>query len=57
VLRVMQDLNRQEARTVILVTHNTAIGQMAGRVVHLHDGQIASIQVNEQPLEAEEIEW
>jgi putative ABC transport system ATP-binding protein len=57
VLRVMQDLNRQEARTVILVTHNTAIGQMAGRVVHLHDGQIASIQVNVQPLEAEEIEW
>ena len=57
VLRVMQDLNRQEGRTVILVTHNTAIGQMGDRVVHLHDGQIARVEVNEQLLEAEQIEW
>ena len=57
VLRVMQDLNCQEGRTVILVTHNTAIGAMAGRVVHLHDGQIARVEVNEHPLEAEQIEW
>ncbi len=57
VLRVMQDLNRQEGRTVILVTHNTAIGEMGDRVVHLHDGQIARVETNEQPLEAEQIEW
>jgi putative ABC transport system ATP-binding protein len=57
VLRVMQDLNRQEGRTVVLVTHNTAIGKMAGRVVHLRDGQIARIEVNEHPFEAEQIEW
>ncbi len=57
VLRVMQDLNRQEGRTVILVTHNTAIGKMGDRVVHLHDGQIARAEVNQQPLEAEQIEW
>jgi putative ABC transport system ATP-binding protein len=57
VLRVMQDLNRQEGRTVILVTHNTAIGGMADRVVRLRDGQIVNIQANERPLEAEEIEW
>ena len=57
VLRVMQDLNRREGRTVILVTHNTAIGQMADRVVHLRDGQIVHIEGHERPLEAEEIEW
>jgi putative ABC transport system ATP-binding protein len=57
VLRVIQDLNRREGRTVLLVTHNTAIGAMAGRVVHLRDGQIAEIHVNERPLEAEQIEW
>jgi putative ABC transport system ATP-binding protein len=57
VLRVIQDLNRQEGRTVILVTHNTAIGQMAGRVVHLRDGQVARVELNERPLEAEQIEW
>jgi len=57
VLRVMQDLNRDEGRTVILVTHNTAIGAMAGRVVHLRDGQVSQIEVHDRPLEAEEIEW
>jgi putative ABC transport system ATP-binding protein len=57
VLRVMQNLNRQEGRTVILVTHNTAIGKLGDRVVHLHDGQIAHVVVNDHPLEAEQIEW
>jgi putative ABC transport system ATP-binding protein len=57
VLRVMQNLNRQEGRTVILVTHNTAIGKLGDRVVHLHDGQIAHVVANDHPLEAEQIEW
>lgn len=57
VLRVMQDLNREEGRTVILVTHNTAIGKMGDRVVHLHDGRIARVVSNDKALEAEEIEW
>lgn len=53
----MQDLNRQDGRTVVLVTHNTAIGQIGDRVIHLRDGNIAHIDVNEKPLEAEAIEW
>jgi putative ABC transport system ATP-binding protein len=57
VLRVMQDLNQQEGRTVVLVTHNTAIGQIGNRVVHLHDGQLAGVKVHEQPLDAGQIEW
>jgi putative ABC transport system ATP-binding protein len=57
VLRVMQDLNQQEGRTVILVTHNTVIGQIGNRVVHLRDGQVADVEVHEQPLDAGQIEW
>jgi putative ABC transport system ATP-binding protein len=57
VLRVMQDLNQQEGRTVILVTHNTVIGQIGHRVVHLRDGQVADVEVHEQPLDAAQIEW
>jgi putative ABC transport system ATP-binding protein len=57
VLRIMQDLNQQEGRTVILVTHNTAIGRMSQRVVHLRDGQVASVVANPHPVDAEEIEW
>jgi putative ABC transport system ATP-binding protein len=57
VLRVMQDLNQQERRTVILVTHNTIIGQIGHRVVHLRDGRVADVEIHEQPLDAGQIEW
>ena len=57
VLRVMRDLNQQEGRTVILVTHNTVIGRIGERVVHLRDGQVSDVKVNAHPLEAGQIEW
>ena len=57
VLRVMRDLNQQEGRTVILVTHNTVIGQIGDRVVHLHDGRVAHVEVQKHPLDAEQIAW
>ena len=57
VLRVMQDLNQQEGRTVILVTHNTVIGRIGERVVHLRDGQVSDVKVNAHPLQAGQIEW
>jgi putative ABC transport system ATP-binding protein len=57
VLRVMQDLNRQENRTIVLVTHNTVIGQIGDRVVHLRDGKVAQVVTNQHPLNAEQIEW
>jgi putative ABC transport system ATP-binding protein len=57
VLRVMQDLNQKEGRTVVLVTHNTAIGPMGDRVVHLHDGRVAHVEAHEHPADAEEIAW
>jgi putative ABC transport system ATP-binding protein len=57
VLRVMRDLNQQEGRTVILVTHNTVIGRIGERVVHLRDGQVSDVVANEHPLEAGQIEW
>jgi len=57
VLRVMRDLNQQEGRTVILVTHNTVIGRIGERVVHLRDGQVSDVKVNAHPLEVGQIEW
>jgi putative ABC transport system ATP-binding protein len=42
---------------VILVTHNTVIGQIGDRVVHLRDGQVSDVIANEHPLEAGQIEW
>ncbi len=57
VLGVMRDINRDEGVTFILVTHNSVIAEMADRVVHLKDGKVARIIVNEEPAEPEELSW
>jgi putative ABC transport system ATP-binding protein len=57
VLQVMRDLNRREGTTVVLVTHNTAIAQMADRVVRLHSGTIKEIVTNPEPAPVSTLEW
>ncbi len=57
ILKLMQDLNRDEGHTIIIVTHNSAIAEMADRVVHLHDGNVAGIEVAEDPASAETLKW
>ncbi len=57
ILKVMRELNRNEGKTFILVSHNAVIGKIAGRVLHLHDGKIVKEERNEVPLDPEEIEW
>jgi putative ABC transport system ATP-binding protein len=57
VLKVMQDINRREKQTIILVTHNSAIAEMSDRTVRLHSGEVAEITRIEGPKEAEELVW
>lgn len=57
VLRLLYDIRRQSSGTVIIVTHNTAIGAIADRVVRMRSGLIADIVVNEHPVEPERIDW
>lgn len=57
VLRLMRDLARDEQITVILVTHNSAIAEMADRVIHLRSGEITTIDVNPEPIDPEELKW
>ncbi|WP_456478448.1 ABC transporter ATP-binding protein [Geoglobus ahangari] len=57
VLGVMRRINRDEGVTFILVTHNSVISEMADRVIHLRDGKVARIIVNEEPKEPEELAW
>ncbi len=57
ILEVMKKINEQEKKTVVLVTHNTVIGQVAHRVVRLHSGQIADVSRNEAPLDAAALRW
>ena len=57
VLALLQRTCRETGRTVIVITHNTALTAMADRIIQVKSGQILSNQVNEHPVPVEQIEW
>ena len=57
ILALMEQVNRDYGCTIVIVTHNAAIAQMAHRVLRLRDGHIAADEVNEHPLAAAELTW
>ena len=57
ILKLIETINEKYGNTIIMVTHNDAIKDMATRVVHLKDGMIRSNVINEKRLHAEELEW
>jgi putative ABC transport system ATP-binding protein len=57
VLRLLVDLNRQLGKTVIVITHNAALAQVADRVVHLRSGEISELTENPHPIAPEEVVW
>lgn len=57
ILKLIEDVNREYGNTVIMVTHNDAIKNMADRVVKLRDGQIRKNYRNEAKISASELEW
>ncbi len=57
ILKLLQDLSREKGMTVVIITHNSAITEMADRVVRVKSGTIASVRVNEHVKSIEEIEW
>ena len=57
ILKLIEDVNKKYGNTIIIVTHNDAIKQMADRVVKLRDGMIRKNYLNETKLTAEELDW
>ncbi len=57
VLRLICDVAYSMGKTVIIVTHNAAIANMADTVIHMKDGNIAGIEHNDEQMTAEEIVW
>ena len=57
VLRLLVDLKQRLGKTVLLITHNAAIAQVADRVVRLRSGQVVELHANPQPLPPEEVTW
>ncbi len=57
VLEILKDFNQKYKKTVIIITHNISIGNIANRVLHVRDGKIDKIEVNENPLNPNEVMW
>ena len=57
ILKLIQEVNQKYGNTVIMVTHNDAIKNMADRVIKLRDGQIRKNYVNETKISAEDLDW
>jgi putative ABC transport system ATP-binding protein len=57
VLSALREVNRTAGTTVVIVTHNTPLAAVADRVLHLRDGHVAEIVVNEHPVSPEDVEW
>jgi len=57
VLQVLKQVHEESGKTVVIVTHNVAIGDMANRVIRLRSGTIQDIRVNESPADPEELTW
>jgi len=57
ILGLLVDLNQALKKTVVLITHNSAIAQIGHRVALIRDGSIHSIKSNEPPKPVEQISW
>ncbi len=57
ILGLLEKVNKKYGNTIIMVTHNDAIKNMADRVLKLRDGQIQKDYVNENKISAADLEW
>ena len=57
ILKLLQDMCREKGMTVIVITHNSALTPMADRVIHIKNGTVSAMELNENPTPVEEIEW
>jgi putative ABC transport system ATP-binding protein len=57
VMQLLRQINRAEGRTVLLVTHNSAIPAVADRVVRLRSGMIVAQEENRAPMDPADLQW
>ncbi|HEX2945594.1 MAG TPA: ABC transporter ATP-binding protein [Clostridia bacterium] len=57
ILKLLNDINKNKRKTVVIITHNAAIAAMADKVIRVRSGQVESLEMNSDPLPPERIEW
>lgn len=57
ILKLLHDMCRESNKTVIIVTHNSALREMADKVIYIKNGAAVKVERNDNPKEISEIEW
>ena len=57
ILTLLQKMSREHKKTVIIVTHNSALAQAADKVIKIKNGKIKEVIINEKPLKVSEVNW
>ena len=57
ILKLLQDMCRERGMTVIVITHNSALAPMADRLIKIKNGKVSKMEINENPVSIDEIEW
>lgn len=57
ILALLKEINKKYNKTVVIITHNVPIGDMADRVIKMRSGEITEDYINENPVAPERIEW
>lgn len=57
ILKLISEVNQKYGNTIIMVTHNDAIKQMADRVITLRDGMVRKNYMNENKVDAKDLDW
>lgn len=57
ILKLLQEMSRKEKMTVAIITHNGAIAPMADKVIHFKNGTAEKVEINQNPISIDDIEW
>lgn len=57
VLTLLQDASHKANKTVIIITHNSALASMADRIIRINDAKVRSVEDNKNPKPVQDIEW
>ncbi len=57
VLKLLEKVNNEYKKTVVLITHNSALAPMADKVIHVRSGKVESVDINATRVPVENIEW
>ncbi|AKL96302.1 ABC-type antimicrobial peptide transport system, ATpase component [Clostridium aceticum] len=57
ILTLLREINQKYNKTIVIITHNVPIGEMADRVIRMRSGEIIETKINENPIHPEGIEW